>query len=100
MLNVKIYDLNTKHYENWLELYLQYAQYYKVEIPSDKFKLTWKWLNNKDHPLKGVIAEFNGKYVGFAHFRSMPSPLDSCEIGFFDDLFGTKNLLGKKLVLI
>ena len=48
MLNLKIYDLNTKHYENWLELYLQYAQYYKVEIPSDKFKLTWKWLNNKD----------------------------------------------------
>ena len=66
MLNLNIYELNTKHYENWLELYLQYANYYKVEIPSDKFELTWKWLNNKEHPLQGIIAEFNNKYVGFA----------------------------------
>ena len=97
MLNLKIYDLNTKHYENWLELYLQYAQYYKVEIPSDKFKLTWKWLNNKDHPLQGIIAEFNNKYVGFAHFRSAPSPLESCEIGFLDDLFVEPDFRGQKI---
>ena len=97
MLNLKIHELNTMHYESWLELYLQYAKYYKVEIPSDKFKLTWRWLNNKDHPLQGIIAEFNDKYVGFAHFRSMPSPLESCEIGFLDDLFVAPKFRGRKI---
>ena len=30
-------------------------------------------------------------------FRSLPSPLDSCEVGFLDDLFVLQEYRGKKI---
>ena len=99
MLKIKISIIEKKYYENWINLYLKYAEYYKVEIPKDKFRQTWDWLNNEIHPLQGIIAESDNKFLGFAHFRSMPSPLESCEIGFLDDLYVLPQFRGNKIGL-
>ena len=97
MSNLEIYDIQQKHYEVWIELYHKYAEYYQVDIPKDNFDLTWKWLTNENYPFWGILADVDSKIVGFAHFRSLPSPLDSCEVGFLDDLFVLQEYRGKKI---
>ena len=97
MSNLEICDIQQKHYEVWIELYHKYAEYYQVDIPKDNFGLTWKWLTSENYPFWGILADVDSKIVGFAHFRSLPSPLDSCEVGFLDDLFVLQEYRGKKI---
>ena len=97
MSNLEICDIQKKHYEVWIELYHKYAEYYQVDIPKDNFDLTWKWLTSENYPFWGILANVDSKIVGFAHFRSLPSPLDSCEVGFLDDLFVLQEYRGKKI---
>lgn len=97
MSNLEICDIQKKHYEVWIELYHKYAEYYQVDIPKDNFDLTWKWLTSGNYPFWGILADVDSKIVGFAHFRSLPSPLDSCEVGFLDDLFVLQEYRGKKI---
>ena len=97
MSNLEICDIQQKHYEVWIELYHKYAEYYQVDIPKDNFDLTWKWLKSENYPFWGILADVDSKIVGFAHFRSLPSPLDSCEVGFLDDLFVLQEYRGKKI---
>ena len=97
MSSLEICDIQQKHYEVWIELYHKYAEYYQVDIPKDNFDLTWKWLTSKNYPFWGILADLDSKIVGFAHFRSLPSPLDSCEVGFLDDLFVLQEYRGKKI---
>ena len=97
MSNLEICDIQQKHYEVWIELYHKYAEYYQVDIPKDNFDLTWKWLTSENYPFWGILADVDSKIVGFAHFRSLPSPLDSCEAGFLDDLFVLQEYRGKKI---
>ena len=97
MSNLEICDIQQKHYEVWIELYHKYAEYYQVNIPKDNFDLTWKWLTSENYPFWGILADVDSKIVGFAHFRSLPSPLDSCEVGFLDDLFVLQEYRGKKI---
>ena len=97
MSYLEICDIQQKHYEVWIELYHKYAEYYQVDIPKDNFDLTWKWLTSENHPFWGILADVDSKIVGFAHFRSLPSPLDSCEVGFLDDLFVLQEYRGKKI---
>ena len=97
MSKLEMCDIQKKHYEVWIELYHKYAEYYQVDIPKDNFDLTWKWLTIENYPFWGVLADVDSKIVGFAHFRSLPSPLDSCEVGFLDDLFVLQEYRGKKI---
>ena len=97
MSNLEICDIQKKHYEVWIELYHKYAEYYQVDIPKDNFDLTWKWLTTENYPFWVTLADVDSKIVGFAHFRSLPSPLDSCEVGFLDDLFVLQEYRGKKI---
>ena len=97
MSNLEICEIQQKHYEVWIELYHKYAEYYQVDIPKDNFDLTWKWLKSENYPFWGILADVDSKIVGFAHFRSLPSPLDSCEVGFLDDLFVLQEYRGKKI---
>ena len=97
MSNLEICEIQQKHYEVWIELYHKYAEYYQVDIPKDNFDLTWKWLTSENYPFWGILANIDSKIVGFAHFRSLPSPLDSCEVGFLDDLFVLQEYRGKKI---
>ena len=97
MSNLEICDIQKKHYEVWIELYHKYAEYYQVDIPKDNLDLTWKWLTSENYPFWGILADVDSKIVGFAHFRSLPSPLDSCEVGFLDDLFVLQEYRGKKI---
>lgn len=71
----------------WRALYNGYARFYKREMTDAIADAVWDWINDPNHEVEGVLACLDGKPVGLAHFRRMPSPLRGGDIGFLDDLF-------------
>ena len=97
MLQYEINSIEKFDYENWINIYHKYAEYYQVDIPEDKFEKTWNWLLNPSHSLSGLVVKKGEEIIAFAHYRGMPSPLDACEVGFLDDLYVLPDYRGKKI---
>ena len=57
----------------------------------------WDWLNDKNHELKGIGYEIDGKIVGLAHYRKLLSPLKGKYIGYLDDIFVDPEYRGQKI---
>lgn len=71
----------------WRRLYLEYADFYQVEVTDAILNQTWAWLLDTMHPMEGLAAvTATGDVVGLAHFRAFPKPLLGKDAGFLDDL--------------
>ena len=82
-----IRQLEQKDKENWTKLYNGYANFYKVPMNTRILDTLWNWIHDKNHVVKGICFELEGKIVGIAHYRTMPRPIKAQYIGFLDDLF-------------
>lgn len=83
----RIVPIEAEHEARWRELYRGYATFYKRELTDAHAATVWGWLLDSGHELEGRLALVDGRPVGLAHFRRMPSPLRGADIGFLDDLF-------------
>ena len=92
-----IRKIQLKDKGQWEKLYKGYADFYKVEMNNKILQTAWGWLNDKNHEVDGLVYEVDGKIVGFAHYRRMPSPLRGQNIGFLDDLFVDPKYRGQKI---
>lgn len=84
MMEIRV--LINNDFDEWLEIYRFYAEHYEVQLTEDVVNTTWGWLMDKTHPLKGLVAEVDGRLIGLAHYRAMPRPLWGKNIGFLDDI--------------
>ena len=92
-----IREFQLKDKELWKKLYKGYANFYKVEMNNQILQTVWNWLNDKNHELKGISYEVDGKIVGIAHYRKLLSPLKGKYIGYLDDIFVDPEYRGKKI---
>ena len=79
----------------WQALYSGYATFYKRVLTDEIADAVWSWIHNPTHEMEALVAELEGKIVGLAHFRRMPSPLRGADVGFLDDLFVDPAMRGK-----
>ncbi len=56
-----IREIQLKDKEHWEKLYKGYANFYKVEMNNQILQTVWNWLNDKNHELKGISYEVDGK---------------------------------------
>ena len=92
-----IRKIKLKDKKEWKKLYKGYANFYKVEMNSQILKTVWNWLHNKNHELKGIGYEIDGKIVGLAHYRKLLRPLKGKYIGYLDDIFVDPKYRGQKI---
>ena len=92
-----IREIHSKDKKQWEKLYKGYAVFYKVEMNNQILKTVWDWLNDKNHELKGIGYEIDGKIVGLAHYRKLLSPLKGKYIGYLDDIFVDPEYRGQKI---
>ena len=92
-----IRNIERKDKENWIKLYCGYAKFYKVPMNQSILDTLWDWIHDKNHVIKGICYELEGKIVGIAHFRTMPRPIKGEYIGFLDDLFVEEDYRGQKI---
>jgi GNAT superfamily N-acetyltransferase len=72
---------------DWDALFAAYADFYNVTQTPQMRDTVWGWLHDPDHSTNCLIAEYDGKVVGFTHFRPFTSQLRAATNGFLDDLF-------------
>ena len=82
-----IRKISIKDKENWKKLYKGYANFYKSPINGIILDTVWSWLMDKNHEVKGIVYEIDGKIIALAHYRAIPRPLKGKYIGFLDDLY-------------
>ena len=92
-----IRELTQNDFNNWSDLYKGYANFYKVPMNKEILNTLWGWIQDKNHVVKAICYELEGKIVGIAHYRSMPRPLNGRYIGFLDDLFVEPDYRGQKI---
>ncbi len=86
-MDIEIRPVDEALKPDWRRLYDGYASFYKRTMTDKIAETVWRWIHDPAHELEGIVAVRDGRAVGLAHFRRMPSPLRGADIGFLDDLF-------------
>jgi GNAT superfamily N-acetyltransferase len=71
----------------WRELWAGYCAFYESDVPDDVTTATWRRLLDSGEPMEALIAEQDGRIVGFANYvlhRKTWSAADAC---YLEDLF-------------
>ena len=92
-----IRKLEQKDKENWVKLYIGYADFYKVPMNTVVLDTLWSWIQDETHDVKAICFELENKIVGIAHYRTMPRPIKGQYIGFLDDLFVKPEFRSQKI---
>lgn len=84
---MNIRELTTDDEQAWRTLWAGYLAYYKVELAEPVTQGVWQRLLNKDAPLQGVVAEKDGKVIGFTHFFFHGTTWHPTSYCYLEDLF-------------
>ena len=72
----------------WLPLFESYCRFYETDLDDAKALIVWNWLRDETEPLTAALAvDDEGRPVGLAHFRNVPSTLQATRGMFLDDLY-------------
>ena len=78
----------------WAPLWQGYLTFYKTSLPTDVTDMTWARFFNPQEQLYALVAEQDGKVIGFVHYllhRSTWAPVCYC---YLEDLFVEPSLRG------
>jgi len=95
---MNIRTLNESDRAEWEVLYKGYALFYKVPMDSAILDTVWSWIFSDEAFYCAVAENAEGKLVGLAHYRAMPSPLRGKHVGFLDDLSVSPDCRGQGAV--
>jgi GNAT superfamily N-acetyltransferase len=94
-MNLKIREIEITDKDRWLELWSGYLIFYKASLPESQTDLTWQRLFDTNFNVNGLVAEINGKVVGFTHFLFRPSTWAINDYCYLEDLFVDPDIRGK-----
>ena len=85
-MSIKIRPITAADKEIWLKLFKDYIIFYKSQLSDEQYELTWQRLNSGFN-INGLLAELEGKVVGFTHFIFRPSTWAVEDFCYLEDLF-------------
>ncbi len=101
-VHLKIRKTRLDDFDQWLPLWEGYNQFYKRSVPLRTTQRTWSRFHDDTEPMFALVAEENGKLVGFTHFLYHRSTSLEGDICYLQDLFTdetTRNKgVGRKLI--
>lgn len=94
-MTLRIRDATSEDETGWRELWQDYLDFYRVDLPPAVTAATWARLMDPASPLKVRLAVRDGRMTGFAIHQHHPSswvPGDDC---YLEDLFVAEAERGK-----
>ena len=85
-MSIKIRPITAADKEIWLKLFKDYIIFYKSQLSDEQYELTWHRLNSGFN-INGLLAELDGKVVGFTHYIFRPSTWAVEDFCYLEDLF-------------
>jgi|UniRef100_UPI00404A414D GNAT superfamily N-acetyltransferase len=94
-MSLKIREIEITDKDRWLELWSGYLVFYKASIPESQTDLTWRRLFDANFNMNGLVAELDGRVVGFTHFLFRPSTWAINNYCYLEDLYVDSDIRGK-----
>ena len=85
-MSINIRPITAADKEIWLKLFKDYIIFYKSQLSDEQYELTWQRLNSGFN-INGLLAELDGKVVGFTHYIFRPSTWAVEDFCYLEDLF-------------
>jgi GNAT superfamily N-acetyltransferase len=79
----------------WDELWQGYLRFYRSRLESQVTELTWMRLLDLGQQPQGLVAELDGRLVGFAHCLFHPSTWSQTSYCYLEDLFTSPEARGQ-----
>jgi GNAT superfamily N-acetyltransferase len=79
----------------WEPLWQGYQTFYKVSLPEEVTESTWRRLHDRAEPVHGLVAEFDGRLVGLAHFVFHRMTWTIANRCYLNDLFTHESARGR-----
>lgn len=97
--NLIVRRINELDYDQWLPLWEGYNAFYKRSGPTalspDITQTTWNRFFDESEPVLALVAEYQEKLVGLAHYLFHRSTSAIQPVCYLQDLFTTDELRGK-----
>jgi GNAT superfamily N-acetyltransferase len=100
---MNIRSVISSDFSAWLPLWEEYNSFYRRSISSEITKKSWERFLDPAEPMHALVAEQDGRLIGFVHFlyhRSTSMMNDNC---YLQDLFTLESErghgVGKALIL-
>jgi len=84
---IEVRPIEVRDEQRWHELFTAYGVFYETDFDSTVLDGVWAWLLDAHHPLFCLVAELDGRVVGFAHVREQPDTFTAGPGWYLDDLF-------------
>ena len=85
-MTISIRPIKASDKTRWLELFKEYIVFYKSKLSDEQFELTWQRIHS-DFNINGLVAELDGKVVGFTHYIWRPDTWEVEDFCYLEDLF-------------
>jgi GNAT superfamily N-acetyltransferase len=82
-------------YPHWLGLWAGYLRFYRERLPEEITQTTFDRLVDPNNELKALIAESEGRLIGFAHYLFHPSTWSLSGYCYLEDLFVDPTVRGQ-----
>lgn len=79
----------------WDELWQGYLRFYRSRLEPQVTELTWTRLVDPAQQPHGLVAELDGRLVGFAHYLFHPSTWSETGYCYLEDLFTLPDARGR-----
>ena len=86
MSKTAIANIGENNFDDWRQMFVDFAILHDVSPTPEGVARTWGWLCDPTHPETGLIVRVRDDVVGFVHYRLQPSALRGTQILYLDDL--------------
>jgi GNAT superfamily N-acetyltransferase len=93
-MTISIRPIKPSDKVRWLELFQEYIVFYKSKLSVEQFDLTWQRINS-DFNINALVAELDGKVVGFTHYIWRPDTWEAQDFCYLEDLYTDPKVRGR-----
>jgi GNAT superfamily N-acetyltransferase len=92
---MNIREINQNDENGWRTLWAEYLAYYKVDLTEEVTQNVWNRMMDEKDPLRGLVADDDGKIIGFTHYFFHGTTWHPTSYCYLEDLFVDQNVRSK-----
>lgn len=96
-LKISVVPVQEEDYSKWLPYWLNYQQFYEVQLPEETTIETWKRFLDTDNDMYCAVAKKGPTILGFVHYVFHGSTWSVNDFCYLEDLFVAQNSRGKNI---
>ena len=87
-------DVEPRDRDDWSRLFVEYGVFYETAFDAAVVDEVWSWLMDPAHEINALVAEKDGRVIGFANYRRLADTFTAAAAWNLDDLYVSPDARG------